>query len=180
MNADKDMVLGTINTETSSQTVVLNSKSIARIIAVQCIYCYFMVEKGSESPKEIFNRVKSIYYNKENMIDTFEIEKDLDFEYKINSIYSRNIFEGTIEKIEYIDDTISSYLNEGRTINDMSLIIACLLRAAIAESISYKDLPYKIIIKEYTDIAREFSSQMSEVNFVNSILDKIMKKLNAQ
>jgi transcription termination factor NusB len=137
-------------------------------------------EKNSEPLRDIFNRVRSIYYDKEDMIETFEIEKDLNFDYKINSVYSRGIFECCIEKADYIDQIISSYLIEKRTINDMSLIIACILRAAISESIIYKDLPYRVIIKEYTDIAREFCSQIGEVNFVNSILDKITKKLNAQ
>jgi transcription antitermination protein NusB len=163
-----------------SDSVSLNSKSISRIIAVQCIYCFFLEEKNSESLRDIFNRVRSIYYDKEDMIDTFEIEKDLNFDYKINSVYSRGIFETCVEKADYIDQIISSYLIEKRTISDMNLIIACILRAAISESIIYKDLPYRVIIKEYTDIAREFCSQIGEVNFVNSILDKITKKLNAQ
>lgn len=171
-----------LETNDDKATISLNSKSIARIIAVQCIYCFFLEhqneEKTPESLREIFNRVKSIYYNKEEMVDTFEIEKSLDFDYKINSSYARDIFELAIEKNLYIEEIISSYLVENKTMNDMSLIISCILKAAASESIIHKSLPYKVIIKEYTDIAREFSSQIGEVNFVNSILDKITKKLN--
>ena len=133
-------------------------------------------EDGSSDREFVFSKTLDI----ESLVNINGIVDFESAEFKPNE----NKLEIDLFFLKYIEDdevdTISSYLNEGRTINDMSLIIACLLRAAIAESISYKDLPYKIIIKEYTDIAREFSSQMSEVNFVNSILDKIMKKLNAQ
>jgi N utilization substance protein B len=53
------------------------------------------------------------------------------------------------------------------------------MRMAIAELLEFPSIPVKVTINEYIDVARDYSTPKSK-DFVNGILDRLMKNLKAE
>ena len=70
---------------------------------------------------------------------------------------------------------LQSNLKESRKIDDLQEVLLSILRMAIFELKFIKNIPEKVIVSEYVDIAGSFFDA-KQVNFVNSILDRIAKK----
>jgi len=64
-------------------------------------------------------------------------------------------------------------------IDRVATIDIVLLKMAICELKYFPNIPVKVTINEYIDIAKEYSSDKSK-NFINGMLDKIMKDLKAK
>ena len=56
----------------------------------------------------------------------------------------------------------------------IAFIDKVILRTAIAELLYFKDIPTKVTLNEYLEIAKDYSTPNSN-NFVNGVLDKLLK-----
>ena len=79
----------------------------------------------------------------------------------------------------HIDEVISGYLASGWTIERLNITMRAIIRTAVGELMYFPDIPAKVIINEYTSITRSFFS-VTEIGFVNSILERIAMKLRPQ
>ena len=86
--------------------------------------------------------------------------------------FALKLFNGTIEKIEKIDQEIISHLNQ-RTLVDLGSVEKSILRLAVYE-ILFEDLPKAIIINEAIELSKRLASDGAP-EFVNGLLDKIIK-----
>jgi transcription antitermination protein NusB len=86
--------------------------------------------------------------------------------------FALNLFNGTIEKIETIDNEIKAHLNQG-TLEDIGSVEKSILRLAIYE-ILFEDLPKAIVINEAIELSKRLASDGAP-KFVNGLLDKIIK-----
>ncbi|GLR15480.1 transcription antitermination factor NusB [Portibacter lacus] len=80
-------------------------------------------------------------------------------------------YETDDELLEYIKPTLKNWDHERLAIIDMVL-----LKMAIVEFIHFKTIPTKVTLNEYVEIAKLYSTPKSK-DFVNGILDKILKEL---
>ena len=80
-------------------------------------------------------------------------------------------YEMDSELLEYIKPTLKNWDHERLAILDMIL-----LKMAITELISFSTIPTKVTLNEYVEIAKIYSTPKSK-DFINGILDKIMKQL---
>jgi len=85
--------------------------------------------------------------------------------------FGRDLFEGTSEKKEYIDQLISSAA-ENWEMSRMATIDRNILRLATFEITTTVETPINVIINEAVEIAKTFSTADSS-KFVNGILDKL-------
>ena len=86
--------------------------------------------------------------------------------------FALKLFNGTIEKIEKIDQEIISHLNQ-RTLEDLGSVEKSILRLAVYE-ILFENLPKAIIINEAIELSKRLASDGAP-KFVNGLLDKIVK-----
>ena len=86
--------------------------------------------------------------------------------------FALKLFNGTIEKIEKIDQEIISHLNQ-RTLEDLGSVEKSILRLAVYE-ILFENLPEAIIINEAIELSKRLASDGAP-KFVNGLLDKIIK-----
>jgi N utilization substance protein B len=86
--------------------------------------------------------------------------------------FALKLFNGTIEKIEKIDQEIISHLNQ-RTLEDLGSVEKSILRLAVYE-ILFENLPKAIIINEAIELSKRLASDGAP-KFVNGLLDKIIK-----
>ncbi len=77
-----------------------------------------------------------------------------------------------------IDRSVVKCLSADWKLNRIDSILRAILRAAAFELIDRKDVPAKVIIDEYVDIAHAFF-QGDEPSFVNAALDKMAHRKRA-
>ena len=86
--------------------------------------------------------------------------------------FALKLFNGTIEKIEKIDQEIISHLNQ-RTLEDLGSVEKSILRLAVYE-ILFENLQKAIVINEAIELSKRLASDGAP-KFVNGLLDKIEK-----
>ena len=88
--------------------------------------------------------------------------------------YLKDIKDGITENAEQINSLITSNLKENWSLNRISKINLSLIKLAIYEMI-YKDLPYKVAIKEVVELANKYADDSAPV-FINGILASVVKE----
>lgn len=86
--------------------------------------------------------------------------------------FFRDIVEGVVREQLRIDPLIDRHLAEGWRLNRLDSILRAILRAGTFEMLLRKDVPGKVVITEYVDLAHAFFSG-EEPKVVNGILDKL-------
>jgi N utilization substance protein B len=77
-----------------------------------------------------------------------------------------------------IDRAIAQDLSEDWKLQRIDSILRAILRAGIYELVARKDVPAKVVIDEYLDIAHAFFGG-EEPAFVNALLDRVAHKKRA-
>jgi transcription antitermination protein NusB len=80
------------------------------------------------------------------------------------------------EQTSGIDELYEAYLD--RDIKRLDPIESGLLRLGIYELSQRIDVPYRVVINEYVDLAKKYGASESH-KFVNGVLDKAARKLRA-
>jgi transcription antitermination protein NusB len=80
------------------------------------------------------------------------------------------------EQTSAIDELYASYLD--RDIKHLDPIESGLLRLGVYELSQRIDVPYRVVINEYVELAKKYGASESH-KFVNGVLDKAARKLRA-
>ena len=144
-----------------------NSKllTITRLVIVQSLYQMEM--SGTDINvllKDYPNRV--IFDNKHDKIIK-----------KINFDQYENILVGVIDHQGKIDQKIEGLLEKSWSISRIDMTLRAILRASIYELLFMPEIPFKVVINEYLDIARSFFDD-KEPEFLNAVLDNVVKSLH--
>jgi N utilization substance protein B len=83
-------------------------------------------------------------------------------------------FEEDDELLDIIKPILENWDHERLAIIDMILI-----KMAIIEFLNFETIPVKVTLNEYVEISKMYSTPKSK-EFVNGILDKILKKLQSE
>ena len=90
--------------------------------------------------------------------------------------FIKDVVLGTLERKEYIQETINTYLNNDLDIKRTEKILILLLHAAIFELLYKPQISVNIIINEYLNASNSFIDE-NQKKFLNALLDKISKKI---
>ena len=90
--------------------------------------------------------------------------------------FIKDVVEGTIERKELIDETLTKYLSDDVDLKRTDKILKIIIYAAIYEFLFKHNNPIKVIISEYLK-ASEFFLEKAQTKYLNAILDKISKKI---
>jgi len=83
-----------------------------------------------------------------------------------------DIVEGVVREQRHIDPLVNRHLAEGWRLNRVDSILRAILRAGTYEMLMRKDVPSRVVITEYVDLAHAFF-EGEEPKVVNGILDKL-------
>jgi len=86
--------------------------------------------------------------------------------------FFRDIVEGVVREQRRIDPLVDRHLAEGWRLNRVDSILRAILRAGAYEMLMRKDVPSRVVITEYVDLAHAFF-EGEEPKVVNGILDKL-------
>ena len=151
----------------------LNSKSIARIAAIQTLY-QFEIDKHNTNIETLLLQIIDFYRDKDIKSD-YELDSKSVLKLKPSFNYLKELVKYTHDNIEELDQIIENHLFNEWTINNLPKLLFATLRVSICEMKYFPETPRNVIINEYTDIASDMLDE-GQVGFVNSVLDKYADK----
>jgi N utilization substance protein B len=89
--------------------------------------------------------------------------------------FFRDIASGAAHAQGEIDREIAAHLAEGWRLSRIDSILRAILRSGVYEILEQRDVPARVIINEYVEIAHDFFSG-EEPGVVNGVLDRVARK----
>lgn len=90
-----------------------------------------------------------------------------------------DIVRGVAAQGETIDDILRAAMTEKWTVERLDPVLRSILRAGAWELFARDDIPAKVSISEYVDVAHAFFEER-EPGFVNGVLDRIARTLGGE
>jgi len=142
-------------------------RSAARLAVVQALY---QMEVGGKGLNEIFAEFETFWMGR-------EIEGD---QYKPAEVsFFRDVLQGVLDEQVAVDQHIDRALQGGWPLQRIESVMRAILRAGAYELKSRKDVPARVVIKEYVDVAGAFFGP-TESGMINAVLDKIARETRAK
>jgi len=151
--------------QTASKTRA--ARSAARLGAVQALYQMDMVATPLDDIIEEFclHRLGQ------------EMEEGADY-LPADEAHFEDVVRGVVREQREIDVRIHEALAEGWTLSRIDSTLRAVLRSGVYELQRCKDVPVKVVINEYVEIARAFFEE-EEPRVVNAVLDRLGRRLRA-
>ena len=140
--------------------------SAARLAAVQALY---QVDLGA-APEDALATVLA----RGATLDETGLVAEADPE--VASLIVRGVNRGST--VEQLDALIDGALAEGWTMARLEILMRAILRAGVLELLERPDVPAKVVINEYVDVANAFFDR-GEPGMVNAVLDTLARRLRS-
>ena len=136
---------------------------------------------------------QSLYWNDDKfVVDTFVIKTIKRFEEEKGALqqllpeykdvadmdFARRLFRTTIANAEEYR-TLMSCSSKNWDMQRLAFMDVVIMQAALAEILTFDDVPLSVTLNEYVEIAKHYSTAKSG-SFVNGLLDSITKKLRQE
>ena len=143
------------------------NRSAARLAAVQALYQMELTGKGL---KEILAEFETWWIGR-------EVEGD---QYKPAEIaFFRSIVAGVLDNQVEIDRAVDRTLAEGWPLRRVEALMRAILRGGAFELLRRTDIPARVAIKEYVDVAGAYIER-DEAGMINAVLDALARKCRAE
>jgi transcription antitermination protein NusB len=143
------------------------SRSAARLAAVQALYQMDMT--GIDLTEVVAE------------FETHRLGQEIEGEQycAAEAVFFRDLVEGVVREQRRLDPLIDQQLAEGWRLTRVDSILRAILRSGAYELFMRDDVPAKVVISEYVDIAHAFFGE-EEPKVVNGILDRLGRKARPQ
>lgn len=143
-----------------------NRRGAARLAAVQALY---QMDIAGAGLNDIFAEFESHWLGGE-----VEGEQYLPAE----AAFFRDVVSGVVRDQETLDPLIDDALSKGWPLKRIDAILRAVLRAGAYELERRKDVPGRVVVSEYVDVANAFV-EAEETGMVNAVLDQIARRFRA-
>ena len=92
------------------------------------------------------------------------------------SSFFRELMHGVPMHIKELDTALSPLLD--RSIESLDQVERAIVRLGAFELSHYPEVPYRVVINEWVDIAKSFGSEQGH-KFINGVLDKLAKDVRS-
>lgn len=152
--------------EESTEEVIrpANKRGSARLAAVQAIY---QMDLSSAPVSEVVLEYENLRIGQEVDGETY-LEADLG--------WFRGIVSGVVELQKQLDPMINDALPDGWPLSRIDTLLRAVMRSGSFELLKRKDVPAKVVINEYLDVAKAFFDE-DEPRLVNGVLNRIAREL---
>jgi transcription antitermination protein NusB len=137
-----------------------NQRGAARLAAVQALY---QMDVGRQSLEETLSQFSAVHLGREIEGEEY-LPADADF--------FRQIVSGVIKGQLQIDPAVDDALKDGWPMGRIDATLRAILRAGAFELLRRKDIPARVVITEYVDVAKAFYADDTSA-LVNGVLDKV-------
>jgi transcription antitermination protein NusB len=143
-----------------------NKRGAARLAAVQALY---QMDLAGTGVNEIMAEFESHWLGGE-----VEGAKYLPAE----AAYFRDIVSGVVREQMSLDPKIDAVLTRGWPLKRIEALLRAVLRAGAYELACRKDVPARVVMSEYVDVAGAFVDK-EETGMVNAVLDQLARQFRA-
>jgi N utilization substance protein B len=143
-----------------------NKRGAARLAAVQALY---QMDLAGTGLNEILAEFESHWLGGE--VEGAQYRP-------AEAAYFRDIVGGVVREQTRLDPLIDAALNRGWPLKRIETILRAVLRAGAYELACRADVPARVVIAEYIDIAAAFVDD-EETGMVNAVLDQLAHQLRA-
>ncbi|MEM7300497.1 MAG: transcription antitermination factor NusB [Pseudomonadota bacterium] len=152
--------------DSSVQPKSANKRGAARLAAVQALYQMDVGGTGVVATVEEFERLR--------------LGQELDGSTYLaaDASWFRGLVSGVVADQTKIDPMIHGALTSDWPLSRIDSILRAVLRSAVFELRERKDVPARVIISEYVDVAKAFFEE-DEPKMVNGVLDRISRRLRS-
>lgn len=144
-----------------------NRRGAARLAAVQALY---QMDIAGTDLNEILAEFES--HRLGNEVDG---DKYLPAE----AAFFRDIVRGVVADQRKLDPAIDQALAKGWPLKRVEALLRAVLRAGCYELVSKQDIPARVIVSEYVDVANAFVDR-DETGMVNAVLDMLARSTRNQ
>lgn len=152
-------------------------RSIARTAAVQALYQMDMAGTGLNQVISEFEHVRFAAHAVTS--GASDAHSDIDPDEKAEGAdaqFFADILRGVVRRQRDIDPLIDLQLADGWRLVRVDSILRAILRAGVFELMERDDVPARVVINEYINVAHSFFDD-EEPRVVNGVLDRIARKL---
>ncbi len=153
-------------TDTPRDVKPANKRGSARLAAVQALY---QMEIAGTELADVVTEFENFRLGREIDGDTYR-EADPEF--------FREIVAGVVAYQRDIDPRVHAALVEGWPLKRVDVTLREILRAGTFELMKRRDIPARVVIAEYVDVAKAFFVE-DEPKIVNGVLDRIARDVRA-
>ena len=139
-------------------------RQAARLAAVQALYQW---QEGEHAPAEIIEQFLNV---RTGEAGEGGMRRDAD-----RPLFT-DVVQGTATHKEELEQTVTAALSEDWTWARVDRLVRAILLAGAYELMHRRDVPPKVAINEYVEVAHAFYDQ-GEPNFINSVLDRVARQV---
>jgi transcription antitermination protein NusB len=143
-----------------------NRRGAARLAAVQALY---QMDLAGTGLNDILAQFESHWIGQE-----IEGNRYLPAE----AAFFRDVVSGVVREQRKLDPLIDDVLAQSWPLKRIETILRAVLRAGAYELDHRRDVPARVVLSEYVDIAHAFVDR-EETGMANAVLDQIARKLRA-
>lgn len=143
----------------SNDDVGNRARSAARLAAVQALY---QMEAGGAGVESVILEFSA-----------HRLGADVEGEHLVDADgeFFSDLVRGVVEKQARLDPYINGALAKNWRLDRIDATARAILRAALYELINRLDVPFRVVIDEYVDVAQAFF-EGEEPRFINAVLDR--------
>ena len=142
-------------------------RSLARLAAVQALY---QIELGGGTPETVVAEFAAHRLGREIDGDRYA---------EADRAFFADLVRGCSERREEVDGMLSPALPTDWPLARLESVLRAILRAGAFELLARGDVPARVVINEYVEIAHAFFSG-KEPGMVNGVLDRLARSLRAE
>jgi N utilization substance protein B len=141
-----------------------NRRGAARLAAVQALY---QMDIAATPLNEALTQFETHWIGR-------EVEGD---EYlPAEAAHFRDIVRGVVDDQRRLDPMIDEALSKGWPLKRIEALLRAILRAGVYELDRKTDVPARVVVTEYVDVAHAFVDR-EETGMVNAVLDQLARQL---
>jgi N utilization substance protein B len=149
---------------TESGSLGQNARTAARVASVQGLYQMDLAQTDLNAVIEEFETHRFRQAEQDNPIAGAD------------PTFFAELLRGVLRRQREIDPLVDQQLAMGWRLGRVDSILRAILRAGVFELLERPDVPARVVINEYIEIAHAFFSE-DEPKVVNGILDKLARRL---
>jgi N utilization substance protein B len=143
-----------------------NRRGAARLAAVQALY---QMDVAETPLHDILAEFESHWLGR-------EVEGD---EYlPAEAAHFRDVVGGVVAEQRKLDPMIDAALQKGWPLKRIETVLRAILRAGAYELDCKPDVPARVVVSEYVDVAHAFVDE-DETGMINAVLDQLARQLRA-
>ena len=141
-------------------------RGAARLAAVQALY---QMDLAATPLHEILAEFESHWMGREVEGEQY---------HPAEADFFRDIVTGVVDEQRVLDPMIDTALAQGWPLKRIETVLRAILRAGAYELNKRNEIPARVIVSEYVDVAHAFVGK-DETGMINAVLDQIARRLRA-